>query len=137
MVPPVIPDYELIHIQRKWIARVTVVEGIAKPYSTIQGKHFVRTGSTKRIASRDELFRLHQNALVLHIDDRPIQGAGLETLNMNKMQRFFQDVYGFDLFESDEVERENVLINSCILSRVDNSLYATITGLLFFADRTQ
>ncbi|MCI5142485.1 MAG: histidine kinase [Candidatus Electrothrix sp. ATG1] len=137
VVPPVIPDYELIHIDGKWIARVTVDEGISKPYSTVQGKHFVRTGSTKRIASRDELFRLHQNALVLHIDDHPIQGARPEVLDMDKAQRFFEKVYDIVLAESDDAERENILINSCILVRIDTGLFVSVTGLLFFAGKSQ
>lgn len=132
IVPPVIPDYELIHIRDRWIVRITVAEGVSKPYRTVQGKHFIRIGSTKRVASREELFRLHQNALVLHIDDRPIQGTGPEKLDMNKVRDFFEDAYGIDLDACTEEEQEKILLNACLLARSGTELCATITGLLFF-----
>ncbi|MCI5158590.1 MAG: hypothetical protein D3906_09160 [Candidatus Electrothrix sp. AUS1_2] len=133
IVPPVIPDYELKHLRSGWIARITVAEGLSKPYRTVQGKHFIRTGSTKRIASREELLRLHQNALVLHIDDRPIPGTRPEDLNMPKVQEFFQKSYDIDLKDCSEDEQENILLNACILTRTDAGLCPTINGLLFFA----
>ena len=135
IVPPIIPQYELIKIETKWIAGIMVAEGIEKPYSTIQGKHFVRTGSTKRIASRQELLRLHQNSMVLHIDDRPIRQAGIETLDMEKVKAFFLNVYDIDFKDINKIEEDRILINSCILAPINSGLSLTLTGILFFSQK--
>ena len=81
----------------------------------------------------EELLRLHQNALVLHIDDRPIPGTGPEHLDLHKVYEFFQNIYDIDLKNCTEEERENILLNACILARTGTGLCTTITGLLFFA----
>ena len=59
----------------------------------------------------EELLRLHQNALVLHIDDRPIPGTGPEHLDMHKIYEFFQNIYDIDLKDCTEEERENILLD--------------------------
>jgi len=135
IIPPVIPEYETIVINEKWISRITVSEGIEKPYRTVQGKHFIRAGSTKRIASREELVRLHQNAMVLHIDNRPVPGTGIDIIDMEKVKQFFLNVYDIDFKELDDTERKKILLNSCIVTESDSKNFATITGLLFFAEK--
>ena len=132
IIPPIIPQYETIKIKTKWIAKISVSEGIEKPYSTIQGKHFVRTGTTKRIASREELLRLHQNSMVLHIDDHPIQKAGIECVDMEKVSSFFLKVYDIDFKDIDRSEKDRILINASIMSPVNSDLFLTIAGILFF-----
>lgn len=135
IVPPVIPEYETIRINEKWISRIRVLEGVEKPYRTIQGKHFIRVGSTKRIASREELLRLHQNAMIFHIDNRPVHGTGIDIIDLEKVKLFFLNVYDLDLKDLDDTEIKKILINSSILTLVDSKLFATITGILFFAKK--
>ncbi len=135
IIPSIIPQYEIIKVKTNWIAKITVSEGIEKPYRTIQGKHFVRTGSTKRIASREELLRLHQNAMILHIDDRPVQKAGIDILDMEKVKLFFIKTYDIDFKDINGAEKDRILINSCILSSVNSNLFLTMTGILFFGKK--
>jgi len=111
------------------------LEGIEKPYRTVQGKHFIRAGSTKRIASREELIRLHQNTMVLHIDNRPVPGTGIDIIDMEKVKQFFLNVYDIDFKDLDDAERKKMLLNSCILTAEGSKIFATITGLLFFAKK--
>ncbi|MBF0453158.1 MAG: putative DNA binding domain-containing protein [Candidatus Magnetomorum sp.] len=132
--PPFIPDFETIKIDDQWIAKVLIPEGIFKPYSTVGGKYFVRVGSSKRISSREELLRLFQNAMILHIDDHPISGSSSRDLNHEKLKLFFKNVYELDYTEMNEAERETLLLNSSVLAPFDSQICATIAGLLFFAE---
>ena len=106
-----------------------------KPYRTVQGKYLIRVGSTKRISSREELLRLFQNAMIYHIDDRPVVGSTIEDLNLNKIRRYFADVYELSWEEMEPDEQQSLLLNSCILAPFESRAYATITGILFFSQK--
>jgi ATP-dependent DNA helicase RecG len=133
IVPPIIPLYENVRIRKKWIVKISISEGFEKPYRTVQGKYLIRVGSTKRISSREELLRLFQNAMIYHIDDRPVIGSSREDVDLNKIGRYFNDVYEFSWDEMEPDEQEKLLLNSCILAPFESRVHATIAGLLFFA----
>lgn len=57
-IPPIIPHYEAMDIGGRQVARIQIPRGKDKPYYTSRQKYFVRVGSTKRVASREELIRL-------------------------------------------------------------------------------
>jgi ATP-dependent DNA helicase RecG len=133
IVPPIIPLYENIKIGKKWIVKITIAEGLEKPYRTVQGKYLIRVGSTKRISSREELLRLFQNAMIYHIDDRPVIGPTFEDINLKKISNYFNDVYELSFDEMEPDEQKSLLVNSCILAPFESENYATIAGLLFFS----
>ncbi len=68
ILPPIIPAFEVITIGQKTLIKITLSEGLEKPYRTKQGKYLIRAGS-KRQASREELARLFQNSRICHNDD--------------------------------------------------------------------
>ena len=127
--------YENIKIGKEWIVRISIPEGMEKPYRTVQGKYLIRVGSTKRISSREELLRLFQNAMIYHIDDRPVIGPTFEDLDLNKISRYFNDVYELSWDEMGRDEQHSLLVNSCILAPFESRAYATNAGLLFFASK--
>lgn len=131
--PPIIPIYETIRLGDKWIARVTIAEGIEKPYQTVQGKYLVRVGSTRRTTSREELLRLFQNARVFHIDDAPVAGTTLESLDLSKLSAYFRDIYDLTIKDMNEPDQEQLFVNAGILGKVQEKVCATVTGLVFFA----
>lgn len=133
VVPPIIPMYENIAIEDQWIVKITIPEGFEKPYCSVQGKYLIRVGSTKRISSKAELLRLFQNAMIYHIDDRSVVGSTVHDLDINKISQYFNDVYELSLNEMDADEQQNLLLNSCILAPFESKIYASISGLLFFA----
>jgi ATP-dependent DNA helicase RecG len=130
--PPFIPDIETLKINDKWIIKLSIPEGISKPYQTVGGKYFIRVGSTKRISSREELLRLFQNALILHIDNHPISGSSPDQLNQDKLKLYFQNTYELNYSELTESEQINLLLNASILASFDSKIMASIAGLLFF-----
>jgi predicted HTH transcriptional regulator len=70
--------------------------------------------------------------MIYHIDDRPVIGP---TLDLNKISRYFSDVYELSWDEMEPDEQRSLLLNSCILAPFESRIYATIAGLLFFASK--
>ena len=60
-IPPITPDYESIMVDNKLVARIKIPSGKDKPYYSSRHKYFIRIGTTKRVASREELLRLFLN----------------------------------------------------------------------------
>jgi ATP-dependent DNA helicase RecG len=135
--PPVIPLYEPISLQDKWICKITILEGMEKPYATLQGKYLLRAGTSKRLSSREELLRLFQNAHIHHIDDRPLPESSIGDLEQTKIAQYFQDCYEVDWKGLSLEEKETLLLNACILAQLGEKNCTTISGLLFFGKKQQ
>lgn len=58
IVPSINPEIRLIRYQGKQILLIDVARGINMPYQTIDGKCWIRVGSTSRMATKEELSRL-------------------------------------------------------------------------------
>jgi len=78
-----------------------------------------------------------ENSLIVHIDDRPVQNAGIESLDLEKVKSFFLKVYDIDLKEVNQTEKDRILINSCILIPVNSDLFLTMAGILFFGEKKE
>lgn len=133
ILPPLIPMFETTTVDGKVIARIQVSEGLEKPYQTASGKYMIRVGSTKRNSSRQELLRLFQNAGVVHIDGKPVPGASKQDLDLDKIKRYFKDVYELDMGSMDEVETRALLVNASLAEIVHAKLCPSMAGLLFFS----
>jgi ATP-dependent DNA helicase RecG len=133
ILPPIIPAFEIIKLEQKTIVKITVTEGLEKPYRTKQGKYLIRTGSTKRQASREELSRLFQNSLICHNDDRGISGTSAELLDYRKLQQYFAANYDLDSAELPDTELQQLLLNASVLTQAFDSMTVSLVGLLFFA----
>ena len=70
VIPPLQPLYQEIDIEDVKIARIAIAKGVDRPYYTSENRYFIRVGSTKRIASREEIIRLFQASGLFHYDER-------------------------------------------------------------------
>ena len=59
-IPNIVPIYEEVISQGMKVAIVNIPKGLNKPYYTTDHKYYIRVGTTKRIASREELLRLFE-----------------------------------------------------------------------------
>ena len=60
-IPPIRPQYDEVRDSGQVVARITVPKGPDRPYYTSRHRYYIRVGTTKRIASREELVRLFVN----------------------------------------------------------------------------
>lgn len=79
-IPHVVPLLEIIEVENKRIIVITVPKGCNKPYYTIDHKYYIRVGTTKRIASKEELLRLFQARGSLRYDIPQVEGTSIKDL---------------------------------------------------------
>ncbi|PID48898.1 MAG: transcriptional regulator [Proteobacteria bacterium] len=133
VIPPIRPAYtsiELVNSDGKsvQVARVSIPKGADRPYYTSKNRYFIRVGSTKRIASREELTRLFQAAGLFHYDLVEVGGAQLKHLNQSAIGDYFSR-YRIDFLNEEEEERNRLISASDIASE---NLIPTVGGLLVF-----
>jgi ATP-dependent DNA helicase RecG len=138
--PPIELRYESFHIKGKDIVLVEIPMGHSKPYSP----RYIRRGTTKRQATREEERRLFQEGGLVSFDESRVIGTQIDDLDMDKIERYFQRTTGKRLedFEIDRVrllESKGIIISSspCPLASLPPCLSATVAGILLFGKDPQ
>jgi len=127
-IPPIVPYYESLEIDGRQVARIGIRKGKDKPYYTVRHKYFIRVGSTKRVASREELLRLFQASGAIHYDLVEVDRAGLTDLDLSRIADYFTR-YHLSFPEEPEEERVRLMANTDILGE---QYKPTVAGLLIF-----
>lgn len=127
-IPPLQVSYEPVEIDGKVAARVQIPAGKDKPYYTTRHQYFIRVGSTKRIASHEELMRLFQASGAFHYDLVEIDRARLTDLDLGQIGQYFTR-HSINFFEESEAERLRLMFYSDILGERQRP---TLSGLLLF-----
>lgn len=74
--PPINPLTEDIAVPDGLVMRITVYDGVSKPYMDKDGVIWIKSGADKRKAtSREGIQRLFQNAGLVHGDEVPVTGT--------------------------------------------------------------
>lgn len=131
-IPNIIPQFQMVEIDGKNIAVVTIHKGLNKPYYTVDHKYYIRVGTTKRIASREELLRLFEANGALHFDISPIENTTVKDLNLDTIREYFLKYNAFDLFEESKEAQERILMNADIMKEINGKGVCTVGGLLIF-----
>lgn len=131
-IPHLIPAFEKYEIDGRCVAVLNIPKGISKPYYTNENKYFIRVGTTKRIATKDELLRLFESNGSFHYDISPQAGTTIRDLNIEVIREYFQKYNTFDLLEEEPKTVERILVNADILTETDNGIVCTVGGLLMF-----
>jgi len=113
-IPNIVPLYEMIESEDKRIAVITILKGLDKPYYTSDHKYYVRVGTTKRVASKEELLRLFEASGSLHFDISAVEGTSIDDLHIDSIRDYFMEYNIFDLFEEPRETRERILLNADI-----------------------
>ena len=127
-IPPIQPRYEEFEIEGRQIARIQIAGGKDKPYYTSRNKYFIRVGSTKRVASREELIRLFQVSGAVHYDIFEVERAKVSDLDLGQIGQYFTR-YHISFFDEPEEERLRLMTHTDILSEKGKP---TVAGLLIF-----
>lgn len=133
VIPPICPTYQALDVtdaqgQYRRIARISIPKGTDRPYYTSKNRYFIRVGSTKRVASREELTRLFQAAGLFHYDLVTVGGSALKHLNQTAIADYFSR-YHIDFLDEDETERLRLIAASDI---TNEEHIPTVGGLLVF-----
>ncbi len=127
-IPPIRPVYEALTVNGLPIARISVPKGPDRPYYTSRNRYYIRVGSTKRIASCEELVRLFQASGLFHYDLVELGTAVREQLNFSELADYFRQ-YEVSFERESEDEKTRLLRASDILGPAG---HPTVGGLLMF-----
>ena len=125
IVPNIIPSFEYAIINDKKIVILGIPKGLSKPYSTVDNKYYIRVGTTKRIASREELLRL------------PVINTSIKDLNLDVIRDYYLKYNAFDLYDEEKEQVERLLINADILKELNGEKVCSVGGLLIFGKMPQ
>lgn len=136
-IPNIIPVFQSVEIDGKTIAVITISKGFNKPYYTTDYKYYIRVGTTKRIASREELLRLFEANGALHFDISPVEDTSMKDLNVDVIREYFLKYNAFDLYEESKESTERILVNADIMTEANRKTLCTVGGLLVFGRKPE
>jgi ATP-dependent DNA helicase RecG len=137
IIPALNLQTEAIEMQGKTVFAVKIPKGVDKPYQTIDGKYWIRVGSTNRTATKEELSRLFQQAGLVHFDIAPIANTSLKDLDLNTIGNYYQTYYDIPFTDLETTEQENILYNADIFTQHEEQTVTTVGGLLLFGKQPQ
>jgi len=130
--PPIVPLVQSFETDNKTIVVVEIRKGPHRPYKPF----YIRRGSTKREASREEMRRLYQESEAISYDYTPLGGSSLGDIDLEKFNRYLQLTTG-QRAEDFPIALENLLINKGILTKRNDGCLVTLAGLLLFGKSPQ
>jgi len=133
--PSLLVETDEADVDGKPILILKIPIGRDKPYrARHNSKYFIRVGSTKREATREEQFRLFQASDFLKYDFFPISFTTIDDINLDKVRSFFSRIYER---EYQNAVDENLLVNLEIFTRMLDTPRATVGGMLLFGKEPQ
>jgi len=128
VIPPINLSYQEYTFGEQRVARLIVPKGVDRPYYTSRNRYYIRVGSTKRIASREELIRLFQASGLFHYDLIELETASEKDLNYSEIADYFTR-YQMYFTEENESEKRRLIQASDIIG---TQARPTVGGLLIF-----
>ena len=128
--PPIWISATKMQIDEKRILVVDIPRGPQRPYCTNDGRHFIRTASGHRIATRQDLLLLFQSAGSLLADEIPVGEAEIADLDEPYLMNFIErdNPTVAEEIKTGNLLRENVLASM----KVIREGHPTIVGLNCF-----
>ena len=111
------------------------VEGRRRPYRTSDGRFFMRFGSEKREASREELSAMMDEARPFAYENVPVLGASMEDIDEAHLWSFVREFEGdaFDAQTASNYPTGDVLKRDLLLATGNmGETIPTVAGLLLF-----
>jgi len=128
VIPPINLSYQEYSFGEQRVARIIIPKGVDRPYYTSRNRYYIRVGSTKRIASREELIRLFQASGLFHYDLIELNSSSERELNYSEIADYFTR-YQIHFTEESEPEKRRLIQTSDILGTQG---HPTVGGLLIF-----
>jgi hypothetical protein len=97
--PPVTVVLETITIDGHDVVVLQIPKGDHRPYSTKDGRYYVRSGARCRSASREELLRLFQASRALFYDEQALPWLTQQDLDLDEVSRYLAATEQVDLGE--------------------------------------
>ncbi len=127
--PPVTAVPETVPFDGHDVVVLNVAKGDQRPYSTRDGRYYIRAGARCRQASREELLRLFQAAQSLFYDEQPLPRLSIKDLDLLDVARYLASTQQQDL--DDDLPR---LLRAW---RLYDGAHPTVGGVVLFGRAAQ
>jgi predicted HTH transcriptional regulator len=128
--PPVPISLDILKVQGKWLAVITIFKSHHKPHQMIQnGAFYLRRGSTTDVAKRYEIANLFQENGMMSYETVVFKNATLDHLNIEGIKKYFSKLGVFG------ENPNNVLLESMGFigkGGMGEQFHPTIGGMLLF-----
>jgi ATP-dependent DNA helicase RecG len=133
--PPLVPYIDRIAFDSGRRVVALDIEGKRRPYRTSDGRFFLRLGSEKREATREELSTLIDESRPIGFENLPVSGATMADIDEANLWSFLREFEG-DVFEKPEAKgypTGEVLERDLLLAtEYGGEVVPTVAGLLLF-----
>ena len=135
--PELIPYYEIIRDVEpgKDVAVVQVDRGWAvhHVWHNNHRTYYIRVGTQSREASPEELERLFQQRGAFRLEVRGVSGSSVDDFDYRRLNDYFQRIRSQETPGMDDTNAwQNLLVNTEFLVEEDDTIPATVAGLLLF-----
>ena len=133
--PPLFPFIDRISFDSGRRIVALDVEGKRRPYRTRDGRFYLRVGSEKREATRDELSSLLDEARPIGFENMPVIGATIADIDEAHLWSFLREFEGdaFDNASASGYPTKDVLERDLLLAAERaGEVIPTVAGLLLF-----
>jgi len=133
--PPVVPFIDRIALDNGRRIVALDVDTKRRPYRTRDGRFYIRIGSDKREASREELSALLDEARPLGHENIPVPGASLSAIDEAHLWSYLREFEGGAFEEATAIgyPTGEVLERNLLMATTDGQeIVPTIAGLLLF-----
>jgi len=137
VIPALQLDVQEAEIDGRAVCLITVPKGQDRPYQTQDGKYWLRVGSTNRMATKEELSRLFQQAGLIHFDTSPVADTDTSHIDLKAVDYYYRSFYETNFIDLPEGEQHSLLVNTDILVKHENHWVASVGGLLMFGKQPQ
>lgn len=135
--PAIYPQTKNVDIDGKLVLTIYIPEGTNKPYSVNRGVIYIKSGSDKRVASREEVLRMYQESSSIFIDELLVEAKVENTLNANgiNLAKFY---YYYERRTGKPFLSEGLVLEKSLdnMNLAKNGNW-NLTGLLLFANNPQ
>ncbi|MCY4150068.1 MAG: putative DNA binding domain-containing protein [Gammaproteobacteria bacterium] len=136
--PRIIPHYKEVRVsESQRVAVITISTGVTKPYVVRHRDRediYIRTGSTSRLATREQQARLFASGGMLHAEKLPVSGSGLSDLSQDRLKEYLLSIVGENEVPGDSEGWHALLCKLGFMteSETGSPPVCTIAGLILF-----
>jgi predicted HTH transcriptional regulator len=133
--PPIPISLDIVEYNGKQIAVITIYSGEQKPYQMREsGAFYIRRGSTTDLMRKEELASLLQDTGLLNYELTPVQKAGLDSLDIDKVREYTSKIgVNFNGDNFDIIESLGIIVKD----RESSEYHPTAGGLMLFGSKPQ
>jgi ATP-dependent DNA helicase RecG len=135
ITPSIIPVYKEIVLESgKKIATLYIEQGNLKPYAVKKNDSetiYIRVGSTSRVADREQILRMSQEAGYYHFEVAPVSGTSIENIDSELFSHFYKKTMDEEILNWEDLQLRLTQLDF-LVKGIRSEFVCSIAGLVIF-----